>query len=499
MSEIAASVFGMSVRAAMAVLALALTVGSGGCGRRGPPLPPLQVDPEAPRLYPLRQEGGQVVIRWHAPRLASDESVQELRLRKAIVSYRLVDILQLAAAERASRRAGSEDTEEETAEPLPEGERSDEAPDPEPPGEEGPGEGPSDPGPPAEAAVEESAPPAPEPQAEQEAQDEPDLGEPPEGEPPTEASDESSDPSPDPEPTGTLLDYEDLEFEILSEVESEIRGEERTLELPVEPDWVGRRLEVRVRYEARGGSSEESELQSLDITGPLPVLDGVSLEVGPQALTVRWRDSRSEVQEASALADPIFEVFRRRGDQRDRIGRAVGPTWADPELIWGEEVCYSARLVLAGGDDERVLPDPGPESAPPEPGPASWTPIPIRVPGAGSTALSVGPTSAEACVIPVDTFPPVPPSDLRLFWQAERTQLSWRESASADVTGYHVYRSGPDGTGFERLTRDPVEETVFGDAARDPRGSYRYAVTALDGADPPNESLPSESARAIPR
>ena len=43
--------------------------------------------------------------------------------------------------------------------------------------------------------------------------------------------------------------------------------------------------------------------------------------------------------------------------------------------------------------------------------------------------------SAEECVTPLDVFPPVPPSDLRLFWRTEQTELSWRESASTDVAG----------------------------------------------------------------
>lgn len=551
----------MSFRTAIVAFALALAAATGACGRRGPPLAPLQVDPETPQLFPLRQEAEQVVIRWLAPRLSSDGSAADLRLRKAVVSYRVVDILRLAAEERASRRADAAgEAEEEIEASLPEGEVPDEMPGPAPP-EEAASEpdAPADEPPVAEPAAPESetgsaqvsapdpppdsetprgpdsaepVPPPPEvPEAgdPQEEPEEPEAGEPP--------AEESAEPPADPEPTGTLLDYDDLEFEVLSEVDSETRGEERTLELPVESDWVGRRLEIRVRYEARGGASEESELQSLDITGPLPVVEDVQLEVGPRAVTVRWRDSRPDLQEAMPLADPSFEVFRRRGGQQDRVGRAVGPTLTDSDLVWGEEVCYSARLVVAGGDEERVLPDPGPEVASAEPEavegeravpeeagdsgprtapapdpvaagegtttpasePPPWTPIPIRVPGAGSAALSVGPASDEVCLVPVDTFPPTPPSDLRLFWQAARTDLSWRESVSTDVVGYHVYRSGPDGDGFARLTLEPVEETVFGDADRDSRGNYRYAVTAVDAADPPNESLPSDSRQVTPR
>ena len=586
---------------AVPALALSLGVGAGGCGRRGLPLPPLVVEPEPPRLLPLRQEGGEISIRWYAPRLASDGSVEDLRLRKAIVSYRVVDVHRLAAEERAAQRAESEDGEEEEsgdtpsgdevpiepaepepAEPEPsEGAVVEETP-PDPGAREEPGSGEAaptvppaaepaaPPGPTAEegAATQEEAPPVPEEpedtasgeesaaveeptpapespapesreQESREQGEEPDPGETdqaaaeePAGEDaPTEEAAEPAEPPPEPEPVGILLEYDELEFEVLSEVESEVLGEERVLDLPVDPEWVGRRLEITMRYESGGGPSEETEMQSLDVTGLLPAVEEAAIDIGPQALTVRWLDSRPHLETASGLVDPVFEVFRRRGAEPERLGRSRGPTLADTEVIWGEEVCYTVRVVLAGADDERVLADPGPgtpgapdgeagddpqtaaprgtensEGEPgaalpdaPESGETPWSPIPIRVPGAGSSALSVGPMSPETCVTPVDVFLPAPPSDLRLFWRAERTELSWRESVSADVEGYHIYRSGPDGSGFERLTLAPVEETTFGDAARDPRGRYRYAVTAVDGAEPPNESLPSESRTVSPR
>ena len=658
-------------RASIGALTLLLGLGTAGCGRRGPPLPPLQVEPETAQLLPLREERGQILIRWYAPRLSSGGDVEELRLRRAIVSYRVVDIHLLVAEERAAQRAGEEDTEEEesgeappedeavpeppesestetqtveeaTSDPEvpgtvelapegeppapvaeialttePEGEAGETLPDEAPPvaeGQEepaagelpaeesdpGPGEAPEEPGttepeggePDSEGAAEPPEPEGdPEPEEgepdsegaaqpegdpaeggepdsegaaqprEPEGDPEPEEGEPDsegaaqppepegdpeaeEGEPDSEGAAQPPEPEDDPEPAGVLLDYDDLEFEALSEVDSEVLGEERVLELPVDPEWIGRRLEIRVRYEARGGASEESEPQSLDVTGPLPPVREVSVEVGPQALTVRWLDPRDGLESVSALTDPIFEVFRRREGPAERLGRSFGPTLADSEVIWGQAVCYSARLVMAGGDDERTLPDPGPDSASgdieakdgteapgfqdpevegvaradpsqestsPNEDPASsapealeaaeapWSPIPIRVSGTGSSALSVGPLSAEACVTPVDVFPPLPPSDLRLFWRAEQTELSWSESVSQDVVGYHVYRSGPDGSGFERLTESPSGQTTFGDGARDPRGAFRYAVTAIDGADPPNESLPSESRRANPR
>ena len=603
------------VRAAAAALALALSLGAGGCGRRGPPLAPLQVDPETPRVLPLRQENGAVVVRWYAPRLDSGGDPADLRLRRAIVSYRIVDLHALAAEERAFQRRPPEEVDEEAPEAAPSGDEDaagtpapedpateepaapdaaaletgetrpgEETPLPDagPPGTTAPGaedqppvaappgaapapgqppvaaEEPSPAGgvPPEEGEAAPEREPAPEGEGEPDPEGEPEPAvtqeAPGPGEPALEeAGGETPEPEAEPAPDGTLLDYEDLEFEVLSEVESEVPGEQRVVELPVEPDWIGRRLEITVRYEARGGASEESEPRSLDVTGPLPAVEGVLVEVGPRELTIRWQDPRSALGEAP-LADLLFEVFRRRGEESERLGRSFGPSQTDADVVWGEQVCYRARLVVAGAAEERVIPDPGPvapagpegdesagesptpdrdagetptpgetgeadtpetpeadpvdpegEAAPapgePEPGEAPWTPIPIRVPGAGTGALSVGPMSAEECVTPVDVFPPVPPADLRLFWRTEATELSWRDSASSDVAGYHVYRSGPDGSGFQRLTESPVEQTSYTDATRDPRGAYRYAVTAVDGADPPNESLPSDPRTANPR
>ena len=107
------------LRAAAATLALALILGAGGCGRRGPPLAPLQVDPETPRVLPLRQENGAVVVRWYAPRLDSGGDPADLRLRRAIVSYRVLDLHALAAEERVSQRRPPEETEEEEPEAAP--------------------------------------------------------------------------------------------------------------------------------------------------------------------------------------------------------------------------------------------------------------------------------------------------------------------------------------------------------------------------------------------
>ncbi|MYI97047.1 MAG: hypothetical protein F4075_09075, partial [Acidobacteria bacterium] len=89
------------------------------------------MDPETPRVLPLRQENGAVVVRWYAPRLDSGGDPADLRLRRAIVSYRVLDLHALAADERASQRQPPEETDEEEPEAAPSGDE-DAAGNPEP-------------------------------------------------------------------------------------------------------------------------------------------------------------------------------------------------------------------------------------------------------------------------------------------------------------------------------------------------------------------------------
>lgn len=535
------------------LLWLSVLPAAAGCGRRGPPQPPIRNLPEAPRLLPLRQEGGEIAIRWFAPRLAEDGSVEGLRLRRAVVLYRLVDIHQLAAAARASRRSSGEpeelapEEEEAGAETSSPGEEAPVEPEA-PPAEDPAPEPPTDPPPSGDEGREtggdepETAPadPEPEPFADSDPPADPEAAEAgaaapaaeaaPEGETAAAKEDDEDREVPDePEDSGpepVRLDYEEIEFATLTEVDSETLGEEKVFHLPVEPGWVGQRLEVAVRYESGAGPSEESDSRSLDITGPLPTVERVGIETAQSELTIRWADPRSEVAAATVLSDPIFEVLRRRAGDSETAGRSRGLALADRDFAWGEEVCYRVRLLLAGDDEERVIADPGPESDPapeppeepaaPSPGPgdpggpagalaegvvspAGWTPAPVTVPAAGAGALSVGPWSSETCIAPTDVFPPPPPSDLRLFWRPERTELSWADSGAEDLAGYHVYRSPAGGSAFGRLTESPVEIPVFADSDRDPQLAYHYAVTAVDGADPPNESRPSEAAVVNPR
>ena len=137
---------------------------------------------------------------------------------------------------------------------------------------------------------------------------------------------------------------------MLSEIESEVPGEERVLELPVEPDWIGRRLEITVRYEARGGASEESEPQSLDVTGPLPLVEGVLVRGrAARADHLGGKDPPRRSWERRRWREPAVRSLpeARRGIRAAGTVRSARAQ-TDADVVWGEEVCYRARLVAAG-------------------------------------------------------------------------------------------------------------------------------------------------------
>ncbi len=169
------------------------------------------------------------------------------------------------------------------------------------------------------------------------------------------------------EPQGPVVQYEDVEFEPFEEIESETPGETHTLRVPILDAWEGQRLEFRIHYESRSGAGEPAELLSVDVTGTLPGVEGVEPRVEDGVVTIVWDDVRDAeaVAAAAILSQPMFEVFRQQGGARERIGRALGPEYADRDVQWGEEACYAVQLVVAAETEERVIEDPGPEFDPP--------------------------------------------------------------------------------------------------------------------------------------
>ncbi|MCE2514998.1 MAG: fibronectin type III domain-containing protein [Acidobacteria bacterium] len=139
-------------------------------------------------------------------------------------------------------------------------------------------------------------------------------------------------------------------------------------------------------------------------------------------------------------------------------------SYVDSDVVFGETRCYAVRVLDAVGELEIE-----------------------------------GPESPASCVVLTDTFAPGAPTGLVAVADDGAVNLVWNANDESDLGGYLVLRaSAPDAT-LQPLTPEPVERTRYRDAGVVPGQRYRYAVQAVDSAVPPNLSPPSppiaESAR----
>jgi hypothetical protein len=100
-----------------------------------------------------------------------------------------------------------------------------------------------------------------------------------------------------------------------------------------------------------------------------------------------------------------------------------------------------------------------------------------------------GDVSPTTCVTPIDTFAPAPPSSLKAVGSEGAVSLVWDTNTEADLTGYIVLRATLPGGEFKPLNAEPVKEATFNDATVTKGVRYAYVVVAVDAAG--NRSLRS--------
>ena len=101
------------------------------------------------------------------------------------------------------------------------------------------------------------------------------------------------------------------------------------------------------------------------------------------------------------------------------------------------------------------------------------------------------PTSAPACLTPLDKFPPAAPKGLRTVAEDGAVSLVWDQNAEADLDGYLVLRGEVPGDTLQPLTPQPIKDASYRDATVKPGVRYVYVVVAVDarGAPEPEPAL----------
>ena len=198
------------------------------------------------------------------------------------------------------------------------------------------------------------------------------------------------------------------------------------------------------------------------------------VEPPPPAKGLRATTSEGQVRLEWDPGDPsrtgeLYNIYRRgaseEGEPRMPLNILPIPerAYLDTTFRYGETYRYSVR----------ALPAPPPPLRESEPG-------------------------AEVEVRPLDTYAPAAPTGLAATVEGSVIKLYWFPNGEADLHGYRIYRRTGGGD-FARIGETGAAETSFvdGTAARGVR--YDYTVTAVDGAEPPNESPRSEAqSEALP-
>ena len=108
--------------------------------------------------------------------------------------------------------------------------------------------------------------------------------------------------------------------------------------------------------------------------------------------------------------------------------------------------------------------------------------------------------SSRVCITPSDIFPPAAPTGLAAVPSDGAINLIWESNGEPDLGGYLVLRRGPGDATLRQLTSAPITDARYRDAAVEPGAQYSYAVVAVDRQTPrPNASGPSATVDEVAR
>ena len=176
---------------------------------------------------------------------------------------------------------------------------------------------------------------------------------------------------------------------------------------------------------------------------------GLSAEPTAMGVRLRWEGN----------AENGYNIYRSEGDAAASIAINDQPIRAneylDEDIRMGRRYNYRVRALLADGRPRRETVD-----------------------------------SPPVDVTAVDKFAPESPRGLVAVQEGAGVRLFWDPSPERDVIGYRVSRS-IDGAAFVPIGPDPLERPLFLDTEVRPGQRVRYRVTALDAAEPTNESAPA--------
>jgi hypothetical protein len=236
------------------------------------------------------------------------------------------------------------------------------------------------------------------------------------------------------------------------------------------------RVYAGVAFSTRGRRGPFSGRSPVPLTVPPPVVSALKIEYDETTIELTWNGppARRPVQDAAsgellparlvgfAFPTTAYHVYEAKAaadnDQTVSETRLTEsavdePRFRDKRIEWAVERCYRVRTVQTY-DRLAIESD----------------------------------ASSDACVTPVDTFPPKSPTNLQVVPSEGAIGLIWQRGDESDLAGFVVLRGSSGSEAMTAITPTPIAEAAFTDKVA-PGVRYFYTVQAVDKAG--NRSAPS--------
>jgi hypothetical protein len=106
----------------------------------------------------------------------------------------------------------------------------------------------------------------------------------------------------------------------------------------------------------------------------------------------------------------------------------------------------------------------------------------VRTVAAVGTTFIEGDASDPICVTPKDTFPPAAPKGLTAVGDSGAVNLVWDSNTETDLAGYLVLRGEAPGDRLQALMADPIRDNRYVDRTVKAGVTYVYTIVAVDKA-----------------
>lgn len=218
------------------------------------------------------------------------------------------------------------------------------------------------------------------------------------------------------------------------------------------------KVNARTSWLAAGS---DSNIISFVWMKPLAAPQGLEADAGDSRISLKWQPVTT-YGDGESIDNPIqYQLYRSVGGKSlVKLGKPLSDaSYVDRQVKNGRKYFYAVQSMMLYNNE-----------------------------------LVAGGRSQEVSSIPIDLTPPAPPTGVTAVSTGVGIKIFWDRSSDGDLGGYKVYRRAAKSETYTLLGKVEPEFSLFVDRDSGEDVRYYYAVTAIDTATPPNESVKSKEA-----